>query len=340
MFTKSNRHMNHKVLLISDVLCFDLRLYLNVKRMKTTKQFALGLMLLFVGCIMSFQQKMNAQSLQHPHIWATTTDKQEILDNIAKYSWASNYYTQLKGRVDAKKNTHVTNPSSILRTVPAIPGVGSDRSAHTEMLTSASEAALLYYLTDDTDYSQYATDILSHYTERLSLLDSIKYKNGSTGVFFSDWWLESRALFPKIAIIYDFVYDYATNSVNTVFDLDSNSRKTFNNTAAQSTVKKLAAIVFKSVSAPQSNHSVLAGNGALFNSLMIDDDVISHDRPSYVCTISAGCEDHRFWLVRQCPKHESSDLIASSLRDGVCCCCLLTIMMMIMHHDQPHGNRQ
>ena len=214
-----------------------------------------------------------AQSLQHPHIWVTQSDKQEILNNIEKYSWASSFYNQLKNRVDSKVNTHKTNPAFILSTIRSVPGVSGDRSAHTDMLTYASEAAVLYYLTNDGSYAQYAADVLSHYTDRLSVVDSIKYKNSTTGVFFGDWWLESRALFPKIAIVYDFVYDFVNNPTTTVYDVASKSRKTFDNTAAQTTVKKLAAIVFKSVSASHSNHSVLAGNGALFNCLMVDDDV-------------------------------------------------------------------
>ena len=70
---------------------------------------------------------------------------------------------------------------------------------------------------------------------------------------------------------YDFLYNYVNDAGNTVYDLGTSSRKAFNNQAAQTTVKKLAAVVFKSIQAPHSNHSILAGNGALFNVLMIDD---------------------------------------------------------------------
>jgi Secretion system C-terminal sorting domain/Heparinase II/III-like protein len=211
-------------------------------------------------------------ALKHPFIWASYPERQNIVNNIKQYKWASSMYSQLKARVDANKNTHKINPSAILSAIPAIPGVKADRAAHNNMLTSASEAAILYYLTDDPDYAQYASDILSHYTDRLSSARAIKYTPGTTGILFSDWWLESRALYPKIAIVYDFVYDYANNPANTVFDLATNSRRAFNNTKAQTTVQTLATIVFESVSAPQSNHSVLAGNGALFNLLMIDDN--------------------------------------------------------------------
>lgn len=211
-------------------------------------------------------------TLKHPYIWASYPERQNIVNNIKQYIWANSLYSQLKTRVDAKKNTHKTDPSAILSTIPAIPGVETDRGNHNNMLTSASEAAILYYLTDDPDYAQYASDILSHYTDRLSTAQAIKYTPGTTGVLFSDWWLESRALYPKIAIIYDFVYNYANNPTNTVFDLGTNSRRAFNNVKAQKTVETLATVVFKSVSAPQSNHSILAGNGALFNLLMIDDD--------------------------------------------------------------------
>ncbi len=211
-------------------------------------------------------------TLKHPLIWANYAERQKIVDNIQQYTWASSLYTQLKTRVDSKKNTHTSNPAAILNTIPAIPGVDADRTNHNNVLTSASEAAILYYLTDDKTYAQYAADILGRYMDRLSLLPAQKYSSSTTGLLYADWWIESRAAYPKIAIIYDFVYNYVNDSTNTVYDISTNTRKPFNHVAAQKAVETMATVVFKSISAQNCNHSVLAGNGALFNLMMITDN--------------------------------------------------------------------
>ncbi|SNR71005.1 Por secretion system C-terminal sorting domain-containing protein [Lutibacter agarilyticus] len=211
-------------------------------------------------------------SLKHPFIWASYPERQHIVDNIHEYDWASSLYNQLKSSVDIKKNTHVTDQEAILKTIPAIPGLFSDRTSHTEILASMTEAAILYYLTNDTSYAQYSADILSHYMERLAVQPVQKYQEGTDGLMFDDGWLESRTLFPRIALTYDFLYNYVNNVSTTVYDYETKTRKKFDDAVAQTTVANLADIVFMSIRAPHSNHSVLAGNGALFNLLMIAND--------------------------------------------------------------------
>lgn len=210
-------------------------------------------------------------TLKHPFIWASYPERQNIVDNILQYDWASTLYNQLKARVDFNKNTHTSNPEAILNTIPEIPGIYENRTAHTNIVGSMTEAAILYYLTNDASYAQYAADILSHYMKYLAVQPVQKYQEGTDGLMFDDGWLESRTLFPRIALSYDFLYNYINNGSNTVYDLATNARKQFNDAEAQTTVTNLADIVFMSIRAPHSNHSILAGNGALFNLLMISD---------------------------------------------------------------------
>ena len=214
----------------------------------------------------------NYLTLKHPFIWASYPERQHIVDNIHQYEWATTLYNQLKARVDYQKNAHITNPGTILNSIPAIPGVFADRANHTAIVGSMTEAAILYYLTNNTSYAQFAADILSHYMKYLAVQPVQKYQEGTDGLMFDDGWLESRTLFPRIALTYDFLYNFINNSNNTVFDLATNTRKQFQNAEAQTTVTNLADIVFMSIRAPHSNHSILAGNGALFNLLMIDDN--------------------------------------------------------------------
>jgi hypothetical protein len=210
-----------------------------------------------------------SQSLAHPCLWASAAEKAQITSNIASFPWASSIYIQLKSRVDAKKDAHKLNPETILSTIPSL--TGTDRTGQTEMLNTAAESAILYYLTDNTDYAQMAADILSNYTDKLALVDTVNIRKS---YFFGDWWLESRTTYPRIPIIYDFVYNFVNNPSNTVYDLTTHARKKFNNTAAQIAVQKLAANDMRSIVAPKCNHSVLAGNGVLLNILMIDNNAI------------------------------------------------------------------
>ena len=209
-----------------------------------------------------------SQSLVHPCIWASAAEKAQITSNMVSYTWASSFYVQLKSRVDPRKDSHKLNPETILSAIPAL--TGTDRTGHTDILNTAAESAILYYLTDNADYAQLAADILSNYTDKLAL--AIDTASKGKAYFFGDWWRESRVTYPRIPIIYDFVYNYINNPNNTVYDLTTHSRKKFNNAAAQTTVKKLAVHDMKSITAQNCNHSVLAGNGALLNILMIEND--------------------------------------------------------------------
>ena len=115
-----------------------------------------------------------SQSLSHPCLWASAAEKAQITSNMISYTWASSIYVQLKSRVDPKKDAHKLNPETILSTIPSL--TGTDRTGQTEMLTTAAESAILYYLTDNTDYAQLAADILSSYTDKLALVDTVNIR--------------------------------------------------------------------------------------------------------------------------------------------------------------------
>jgi hypothetical protein len=74
-----------------------------------------------------------------------------------------------------------------------------------------TESAILFYLTDDEDYAQFSADILSYYTAALSLQDT------SAISFYGDHWLESRNVFPKVPMIYDFISPFLQKTNTTVY---------------------------------------------------------------------------------------------------------------------------
>jgi len=139
--------------------------------------------------------RIHAQSLTHTTICVSAGDKAKILDNISKYSWASSLKSQLGAWVDSKKNSHKSDPFSLLNDIPQLGG--KDRNGHNAMLTLGAESAILYYLSGNTDYVQLSADMLSHYTERLAIQDTSEIN------FYGNHWLGSRNLFPKMPIIYE-----------------------------------------------------------------------------------------------------------------------------------------
>ena len=208
-----------------------------------------------------------AQSLVHPHIWVTNSDRQKILDNIANHTWASSMFNQLVTRQSSLKSSHSANPSSILNQIPTIPG---DRGQHRSRLNAAAESAFLYYLTEDEGYAQVSADILHQYVKMLSVQNPLTFEFYS-GSF--NHLIPPRELFPRIAITYDFVAPFLSKQGTTVYDLDSGTRVPFDFTTSQKAFEVMADNVIQ-VGGNNSNHPVLELPGGLYSVLSIEDDAI------------------------------------------------------------------
>ncbi len=231
--------------------------------------------LVFAICILLSLGNGFAQSLQHPIIWVHPTDRATILENIQNYDWASSLNAQLHSRNDAKVNTHVSTPSAILGSISPMPG---NRSSHRDVLTSAVESGILYFLTEEDKYAQYCADILSDYTKKLATVSPANIN------FYNGYLIESREVYPKIGLIYDFVYHFLETEGTTIFDNETETRKPFNHDAAQAAIKNLIdAINFRGLI--NSNHPVLEATGALYNILCLTDDT---ERQSYFNTFMNG----------------------------------------------------
>ncbi|MFS4482729.1 T9SS type A sorting domain-containing protein [Hyunsoonleella sp. 2307UL5-6] len=205
------------------------------------------------------------QSLVHPHIWVSPSDKQDILDNISNHSWASSLFTQLQERNAGRFNSHAGNPSAEVSAIPTIPG---DRTIHRTRLNIGVECAMLYYLTEDEKYAQIASDILYQYVEL------IKDKNPQTFEFYTtnfNHLIQCRELFPRVAMIYDFVEPFLSKSGTTVYDLAANSQVPFNFDDSQKAFEVMAENVID-VGGNGSNHPVLELPGALYSVMCMEDD--------------------------------------------------------------------
>ena len=172
------------------------------------------LKIIVVLCLSFLFSNGFAQSMQHPVIWTTPADRPAVLAKIDNYSWAESIITKAKTAVDSKVNTHVSNPLSILNTIPAFAAddnlseseASSRNSKHSKVLNYASYAGMLYHITGEQKYAQFAADILWYYIEELSTR-----RPDNTAMSGSNFY-DPRAGYAQFAIAYDFTVNFLKTS--------------------------------------------------------------------------------------------------------------------------------
>ena len=222
-----------------------------------------------------------AQSLEHPVIWSTDAEKPAILEKIQKYSWASTIVSQVRGLVDAKVNAHVTNPIAFLNTIPVLAEddniseaqAGPAIKAHATTLNHASYAALMYYVSGEEKYAQFAADVLWYYIEELA--PRTPDKTAMSGNYFAD----PRTGYLQFAIAYDFMVNYLKKPETRVYQKSSGNKIPFDNVKAQKAVHNIAVNALGEFTGRDtrygrvvSNHPILTAPGSLFTILCVEDD--------------------------------------------------------------------
>ena len=212
----------------------------------------------------------SGQSLTHPHIWTSPEEKSDVwnkINNDADLKWSGKLYNDLHNAIDDLVAIHKLTPETYLSQLPRLNKNDNSRNDHSEALYNAVQAGILYFLDEDEDYAQFAADILSYYTPKIAEQTSDLYFS-KTG-----HWIESRDLYPKVGMIYDFIQPFLTNLENTVYDVHSATRKSFDLDTAELAFRRLADEVFDH-GGTGSNHSAYEASGALFNILCIENDSI------------------------------------------------------------------
>ncbi len=222
-----------------------------------------------------------AQSLQHPVIWTTPADKPEVLAKIENYSWASSIVAKAKAAVDDKVNAHLTDPVAILNTIPALAAddnlsesaASAANSGHAKVLNYASYAAMVYYVTGEEKYAQFAADILWYYIEQVAP------RTPETTAFSGSKFYDPRSGYAHFAIAYDFMVNFLKTSGTKVYQKSSGTKGAFDNVKAQKAVYNIAMNALHEHGGADtkygkmvSNHPVLRAPGVLFNILNIEDD--------------------------------------------------------------------
>ncbi|WP_066630764.1 hypothetical protein [Labilibacter marinus] len=224
----------------------------------------------------------SAQTLQRPVIWATSEEKVQILNNIEKYDWAKSIVDQLHKHVDGPLAKHQLDPSVVLNMIPEFAKhdrENKERKAsplaakHNKVLALASDAGVLYYLTEDEKYASFAADILVAY------IDEIAPRTPETTTICGYEFFDPRTTYGPFAITYDFIHNYLTKPGVTVYEKATGKQVAFDNAKAQKAIANMVGNVLQEYGRPDkhgrkiSNHPILTASGALFGILCIDDDV-------------------------------------------------------------------
>jgi hypothetical protein len=224
---------------------------------------------------------LSAQSLEHPIIHITTDERAEVLDKISKYGWAQFAQNELKKSVDTKVAAHKSNPAQTINAIIALASddnlsesqAGSANSDHFKVLSSAAHAGMLYYLTEDDDYAQYAADIIWHYFQELAP------RTPETTAIGGNYFYDPRSTYPHLAYAYDFIYNFLNTQGRQVYDKTVGTRIPYNNETAQKAMKNVAGNALLESGGTDtkygklvSNHPILTAPGALAAILCIDDD--------------------------------------------------------------------
>ncbi|WP_372775087.1 hypothetical protein [Mangrovibacterium sp.] len=235
------------------------------------------LAIVFVFSIIS--ESIKAQ--EHPTIWVTKAEKQHVLNLVEQNDWAKSIVRQLHQRVDGELAEHQTNPNAILDSIPEFARNDhqhSDASGslltqkHNRILTLASDAGMLYFLTDDEKYAMFAADILAVY------IDTIAPKTPQTTTICGNAFYDPRTTYGPFALAYDFIYNYLKRDGATVYNKKLGDRVLFDNAKAQKAIANMVGNTLQEYGAPDkhgkfiSNHPILTAPGVLFGILCIEDD--------------------------------------------------------------------
>ncbi|MFY0606501.1 MAG: T9SS type A sorting domain-containing protein [Cyclobacteriaceae bacterium] len=234
------------------------------------------LILLSFNCVY-----LSAQSLKRPCIFVTTEEKAAILEKIEKYDWAKSVHTELEKSVDSRVTSHQTNPSSTINGISDLAAddnlsesqASSLNKAHYTVLSRASHAGMLYYLTEEDKYAQYAADVIWYYFQELSTRTP---ENTAIG---GNYFYDPRSTYPHLAASYDLVYNFLQKPETQVFDKTAGQYVTFDNNIAQKAMKNVAGNALLESKGTDtrygklvSNHPILTAPGTLAAIMCIDDD--------------------------------------------------------------------
>jgi hypothetical protein len=168
-----------------------------------------------------------AQQTKRPMIWVKESEKSAILQKIKNNQWAKDYYSAFANRVQPELDNYFKEPNRYLSQLPfdnilqkpeQIPPfktiLNTDKDANAKrnklqhFLKNAIDCGVLYYLTDDENYAQYATSVFYTFIKSMLQIKPSEVPFNGGWIYQDDHLREARELGAQIPIIYDFIYPY------------------------------------------------------------------------------------------------------------------------------------
>ena len=176
-----------------------------------------------------------------PFIWVRDTERAAILDKIATNAWATSMFNSLVSREAASLASYLANRAGYLHGLPVnwtnspplfkTEPTYSVRSTAESKFNDALDCAILYYLTQDTNYAQCAADLLHNTVKTLAPVAVTAPSQNGGWIMQTDWNVECRVLATQLPIVYDFIYQYI--KTNQVYDMHTASMVNFDFVSAQ-----------------------------------------------------------------------------------------------------------
>lgn len=214
-----------------------------------------------------------AAAEERPIIQANRAERARVLGLIKKYDWAAECLNKLKAEIAPAIAAHKESPAK-----SGVPGLGNgDVHAHTSSTQKAIDAGVLYFMTGDEDYAQFAADRLNPYVQFLGV------EGREPAVSKDGMGRDYRDIFANLALIYDYIQPFLIKAGTTVYDGPAGKRIPFDQAKAQVMFKKIVDVGIKTfkIGAPKhiSNIDMMEIDSVLYSALCIED---KKQRDAYV----------------------------------------------------------
>lgn len=230
---------------------------------------------------------LSAQEIERPSIWVKNSDKAAILKKIQDYPEVKAYYEGFKARVDLELEIFQKDKQSYLSRLPLqwdkqkgakIPPMETFTVFRGEPMKridllrkynqTGIDCGILYFLTGEKQYAEYASTVLYAEIEALvQLTPNEELKNGGY-MMPNDHLREAREIGAQVPILYDFVSPYLKEN-KMVYDFVQQKNVAFNFVHAQ--------VVFKTYVRLALEHGIVNCNWPFLESMSLVGNILALD---------------------------------------------------------------
>jgi len=257
--------------------------------------FALSMLLSLVSANASLANRVP----ERPMIWATPAEKSSILEKIEKYSWAQRLYDQLKDRTDRTLAEYNEDREGYLKKLPldwerpgiehpVIHKINSDspgtegwkhRVVLMEYLQSVVDSGVLYYLTNEANYAQYAADILGVLFSAIAPLEPSENSFNGGLIYPRNHLKEARIIGAQLPVAYDFISPFL-EAGNRVYDIATGELRKFPEEDAQKVFLTYTELAINT-GITAANWPVLESPSLVHNTLALSDEKLRRKYLTY-----------------------------------------------------------